>query len=114
MASAYITGISVGILIRSPAFWPYAVCSIVSDHVEIRFAGEGPAHLESVKLRDFGDAVSGGGNGRESEHSVGKLSFADGGDLGAGVGDYLAAEAVSYHAEFMFCRFWCLRFCAVG
>jgi Na+-translocating ferredoxin:NAD+ oxidoreductase RnfD subunit len=30
LASAYITGISVGILIRSPAFWPYAVCSIVS------------------------------------------------------------------------------------
>src|ERR1700681_1991955 len=30
LASAYITGISVGILIRSPAYWPYAVCSIVS------------------------------------------------------------------------------------
>src|ERR1700675_4365432 len=30
LASAYITGISVGILIPSPAYWPYAVCSIVS------------------------------------------------------------------------------------
>src|SRR6202023_1148008 len=30
IASAYIPGISVGILIRSPAYWPYAVCSIVS------------------------------------------------------------------------------------
>jgi Na+-translocating ferredoxin:NAD+ oxidoreductase RnfD subunit len=30
IASAYITGISVGILIRSPAFWPYAVCAVVS------------------------------------------------------------------------------------
>jgi Na+-translocating ferredoxin:NAD+ oxidoreductase RnfD subunit len=30
LASAYITGISVGILIRSPAFWPYALCSAVS------------------------------------------------------------------------------------
>jgi Na+-translocating ferredoxin:NAD+ oxidoreductase RnfD subunit len=29
-ASAYITGISVGILLRSPAFWPYAVCAAVS------------------------------------------------------------------------------------
>src|SRR6266404_7035729 len=29
-ASAYITGISVGILIRSPAFWPYALCSSIS------------------------------------------------------------------------------------
>lgn len=25
LASAYITGISVGILVRSPAFWPYAI-----------------------------------------------------------------------------------------
>jgi enediyne biosynthesis protein E5 len=29
-ASAYITGISVGILIRSPALWPYALCSAIS------------------------------------------------------------------------------------
>jgi enediyne biosynthesis protein E5 len=29
-ASAYITGISVGILLRSPAFWPYALCSALS------------------------------------------------------------------------------------
>ncbi|MCE7937666.1 hypothetical protein DCC79_03875 [bacterium] len=30
MASAYITGISVGILVRSPFFWPYALCAIIS------------------------------------------------------------------------------------
>lgn len=30
IASAYITGISVGILVRSPAFWPYALCSAIS------------------------------------------------------------------------------------
>jgi Na+-translocating ferredoxin:NAD+ oxidoreductase RnfD subunit len=30
LASAYITGISVGILIRSPEFWPYALCSMIS------------------------------------------------------------------------------------
>ncbi len=29
-ASSYITGISVGILLRSPAFWPYALCSALS------------------------------------------------------------------------------------
>lgn len=29
-ASAYITGISVGILVRSPAYWPYIVCSLIS------------------------------------------------------------------------------------
>src|ERR1700733_14766315 len=30
VASAYITGISVGILVRSPAFWPYVLCSLIS------------------------------------------------------------------------------------
>lgn len=29
-ASSYITGISVGILLRSPAYWPYALCSLIS------------------------------------------------------------------------------------
>jgi Na+-translocating ferredoxin:NAD+ oxidoreductase RnfD subunit len=36
LASAYISGISVGILIRSPFFWPFALCaaiSIVSKYV---------------------------------------------------------------------------------
>ncbi len=30
LASAYITGISVGILIRSPLVWPYVACSLLS------------------------------------------------------------------------------------
>jgi enediyne biosynthesis protein E5 len=30
LASAYISGISVGILVRSPAFWPYVICSVIS------------------------------------------------------------------------------------
>ena len=30
LASAYITGISVGILIRSPFVWPYFLCSLLS------------------------------------------------------------------------------------
>jgi Na+-translocating ferredoxin:NAD+ oxidoreductase RnfD subunit len=30
LASAYISGISVGILIRSPAFWPYVLCSMLA------------------------------------------------------------------------------------
>jgi len=29
-ASAYITGISVGILLRSPGYWPFALCSALS------------------------------------------------------------------------------------
>ncbi len=41
VASAYITGISVGILVRSPAFWPFAVgaaLAITSKYV-LRFRG---------------------------------------------------------------------------
>jgi hypothetical protein len=41
LASAYISGISVGILIRSPGFWPYALCAaiaITSKYV-LRFNG---------------------------------------------------------------------------
>jgi hypothetical protein len=30
LSSAYISGISVGILLRSPAFWPYALCAVIS------------------------------------------------------------------------------------
>jgi enediyne biosynthesis protein E5 len=30
LASSYITGISVGILTRSPAFWPFALCSAIA------------------------------------------------------------------------------------
>src|SRR5215813_4560287 len=30
LASSYITGISVGILIRSPEFWPYVLCSAIA------------------------------------------------------------------------------------
>lgn len=30
LASAYITGISVGILLRSPFFWPYVLCSLLA------------------------------------------------------------------------------------
>lgn len=40
-ASAYISGISVGMLLRSPAFWPYALCAaltIMSKYV-LRFRG---------------------------------------------------------------------------
>jgi Na+-translocating ferredoxin:NAD+ oxidoreductase RnfD subunit len=41
VASAYITGISVGILLRSPAFWPYAVCAAIaiSSKYVLRYKG---------------------------------------------------------------------------
>ncbi|HEX5109185.1 MAG TPA: hypothetical protein VFV95_12085 [Vicinamibacterales bacterium] len=40
-ASAYITGISVGILVRSPFLWPYFLCSLISITTKyvLRFRG---------------------------------------------------------------------------
>lgn len=42
LASSYISGISVGILIRSPLFWPYALCSAISitSKYVIRWKGQ--------------------------------------------------------------------------
>jgi Na+-translocating ferredoxin:NAD+ oxidoreductase RnfD subunit len=41
LASAYISGISVGILVRSPAFWPYALCALITitSKYVLRFRG---------------------------------------------------------------------------
>jgi hypothetical protein len=41
LASAYISGISVGILVRSPEVWPYILCSLLSitSKYAIRVAG---------------------------------------------------------------------------
>jgi len=33
LASAYVSGISVGILVRSPAYWPYALCAARGRHL---------------------------------------------------------------------------------
>ncbi len=55
LASAYITGISVGILLRSPEYWPYALCSaiaITSKYV-IRWRGRhlwNPSNLGIVAM----------------------------------------------------------------
>lgn len=41
LASAYISGISVGILLRSPEYWPYAVCAAtaITSKYAIRWRG---------------------------------------------------------------------------
>jgi Na+-translocating ferredoxin:NAD+ oxidoreductase RnfD subunit len=55
LASSYITGISVGILLRCPDFWPYALCSaiaITSKYV-LRWKGRhlwNPSNLGIVAL----------------------------------------------------------------
>ncbi|MES1258267.1 MAG: RnfABCDGE type electron transport complex subunit D [Acidobacteriota bacterium] len=55
LASAYISGISVGILVRSPDYWPFALCSaiaITSKYV-IRWRGRhlwNPSNMAIVAL----------------------------------------------------------------
>jgi Na+-translocating ferredoxin:NAD+ oxidoreductase RnfD subunit len=55
LASSYITGISVGILLRAPDYWPYALCSaiaITSKYV-VRWRGRhlwNPSNLGIVAL----------------------------------------------------------------
>lgn len=41
LASAYISGISVGILLRGPAYWPYAVCAAmaIASKYALRYRG---------------------------------------------------------------------------
>ncbi|QXD13757.1 RnfABCDGE type electron transport complex subunit D [Rhodocaloribacter litoris] len=41
LASAYISGISVGILIRTPLYWPFVVCSLltITSKYVLRFRG---------------------------------------------------------------------------
>lgn len=41
LASSYISGISVGILIRSPLYWPFALCSMlaITSKYVLRFRG---------------------------------------------------------------------------
>ena len=72
LASAYITGISVGILVRSPAFWPYALCSADRHHLEVRAARQRPPHLESVQLRHLRHVLPRVRAVATSEHSVGQ------------------------------------------
>jgi Na+-translocating ferredoxin:NAD+ oxidoreductase RnfD subunit len=64
LASAYITGISVGILIRSPEMWPYALCSAIAitSKYAVRWRGRhlwNPSNLSiSVMLLLFPEYVA--------------------------------------------------------
>src|SRR5271154_282119 len=64
LASAYISGISVGILVRSPAFWPYALCALlsISSKYVLRYRGRhlwNPSNFGiSALLFLAGDAVA--------------------------------------------------------
>jgi len=64
IASAYISGISVGILIRSPAFWPYALAALITimSKYVLRYKGHhiwNPSNFGiSALLFLAGDAVA--------------------------------------------------------
>lgn len=64
LASCYISGISVGILVRSPEFWPYALCSMIAiaSKYLIRYKGRhlwNPSNFAiAVMLLLAGDTVS--------------------------------------------------------
>ena len=77
LASAYITGISVGILIRSPAFWPYALCSLISitSKYAIRWHGRhlwNPSNLGVSAMLFLAPATV-----ATPERPVGQLALAD-------------------------------------
>jgi Na+-transporting NADH:ubiquinone oxidoreductase subunit NqrB len=55
LAGAYITGISVGILLRAPDYWPYALCSAIAitSKYAVRWRGRhiwNPSNLGIVAL----------------------------------------------------------------
>jgi len=55
LASAYVSGISVGMLVRSPAYWPYALCAAIaiSSKYLIRIDGRhlwNPSNLGIVAM----------------------------------------------------------------
>ncbi len=96
-ASAYITGISCGILLRSLYLWPFAIASllsIISKYV-LRYRGK---HLWNPS--NLGICVvlfSAPGDRGRPQRTVGERSVGHGRDLGAGVGDPLARETVPRH-----------------
>lgn len=65
LASAYVTGISVGMLVRSPDYWPFAVCSAlaITSKYLIRVDGRhifNPSNFSIVALLVLaGDTVAG-------------------------------------------------------
>ena len=111
LASAYISGISVGILVRSPAVWPYFVCAVVSimSKYVLRVNNR---HIWNPS--NFGIAVL----VFLAPETVATLSIQWGNYLLPmiviwvfGLGDYCAAEAISYHGDV--CGvFYCAGVCA--
>ena len=72
LASAYITGISVGILLRSLAILAVRFVQRNFYHIEICLARQRPPSLESVQFRHLRNAIPRRGYRGQPKHSVGK------------------------------------------
>ena len=111
-ASAYISGISAGILVRSPFLWPYFLTSLISitSKYVLRVKGR---HLWNPS--NFGVsavAVPGAGDGDGAEHPVGQRRRADGRHLAARLGDRLARRPRAHLGDLRRRRSWSSRSCA--
>ena len=113
LASGYITGISVGILLRSPAFWPYALCSVISIMSK---------YVLRVKDRHLWNPSNFGICALLllAPDTVAVLSIQWGNFIWPMLviwilGSIIIWRAKRFHISFTtWCRSFCLRFCAVG
>jgi enediyne biosynthesis protein E5 len=108
LASAYITGISVGILVRSPAFWPYALCSLlaITSKYVLRVKGRhiwNPSNFGICAMLFF------------ASDSVATLSIQWGNNLWAMLVIWLLGSAIIWRLRrFHICAVYVLAFCALS
>ena len=99
LASAYISGISIGMLVRSPEFWPYALCSAISitSKYVLRVDGRhiwNPSNFGIVAM-----LVLAVGHRGEPQRAVGQHAAADGGGLGLRRRHHPHARPLPHHAD---------------
>lgn len=108
LASAYITGISVGILVRSPAFWPYALCSLlaITSKYVLRVKGRhiwNPSNFGICAMLFL------------ASDSVATLSIQWGNNLWAMLVIWLLGSAIIWRLRrFHICAVYVLSFCALS
>ena len=112
-ASAYISGISAGILVRSPFLWPYVLPASSRSRRSTccaSAAGTSGTRPTSASARALPRARDGGG----AQRAVGQRRRADGGDLGARHRHRLARRPAAHVGDLRRCRSCCSRSCAPG
>jgi len=108
LASAYISGISVGILVRSPAFWPYVLCSLlaITSKYVLRVKGRhiwNPSNFGICAMLFL------------AADSVATLSIQWGNNLWAMLVIWLLGSAIIWRLRrFHICAVYVLSFCALS